>query len=337
MNKALIGIDKSGSFRVYLAISTKMAEEGRLVHNTSPTATAALGRALTGGSLMGLMLKNPKDKLTIQFKGDGPGGEILVTARGDGMVKGYISNPDADLPLKADGKLDVGGLLGIGTLTVIKDQGLKEPYLGRIDLVSGEIAEDLTAYFFLSEQLSTSVALGVKVDMDGSVASSGGMIIQMLPGAEPESVEALESLIENMQPLTSHIEQIQKSKLGEEESIAALLSKVFENMPAEYSVGLLEYKDIGWQCDCSMERLEQVLLSIGERDLKQLAEEDKEAELTCQFCTKRYHFDKDHLDMLLRVAVKSKEIIEDRIKKAEADGANEANCADKANGFHDKK
>lgn len=314
INKAVVGIDKSGSFRVYFAISNGMTEDARIIHKTTPTATAALGRALTGASLMGLMLKNPKDKLTIQFKGDGPAGEVLVTAYGTGKVKGYISNPDADLPLREDGKLNVGGIIGIGTLTVIKDQGLKEPYMGRIDLVSGEIAEDLTAYFFLSEQLSTSVALGVKVDTDGSVTASGGMIIQMLPGADPGSIDALEDLIAQMQPLTTLIESCGEN--GSEEAIAArVFEGVFDRLPPEYAVEILEYKEIGWECDCSVERLEQVLLSIGETDLRQLAEEDGEAELTCHFCTKKYHFDKDHLDMLLRVAVKSKEIIENRKNK----------------------
>lgn len=319
MNQAIIGIDKSGSFRVYFAVSTDLAEDGRKVHNTAPTATAALGRALTGAGLMGLMLKNPKDKLTIQFKGDGPAREILVTAAGTGKVKGYIASPDADLPLREDGKLDVGGILGIGTLTVIKDQGLKEPYMGRIDLVSGEIAEDLTAYFFLSEQQSTSVALGVKVDVDGSVMAAGGMIIQMLPDADPASVDALEALIGDMPPLTGVIENAMRE--GSPKTSKTLAEEVFHNifqsLPEEFGVNILEYRDIGWECDCSTERLEQVMLSIGEADLRQLAEEDGEAELTCQFCTKKYHFDKDHLDMLLRVAVKSKEILEKKKKKQE--------------------
>ena len=309
-NKGLIGIDKSGSFRVYFAFSKAMVEEARIIHKTTPTATAALGRALTGASLMGLMLKNPKDKLTLQFKGDGPAGEILVTASGTGKVKGYISNPNAELPLKDSGKLDVGGIIGKGRLTVIKDQGLKEPYMGRIDLVSGEIAEDLTAYFFLSEQLSTSVALGVKIDVDGSVASAGGMIIQMLPDPEPEAIDGLEALIANLPPLTDIIENAM-----DQASYTELMAKIFESMPDRYKIDILEYKEIGWDCDCRLERLEQVLLSIGEDDLRQIAEEDGQAELTCQFCTKKYHFDKDHLDMLIRVAVKSKEIIENRRKR----------------------
>lgn len=314
MNKAIIGIDNSRSFRVYFAITTGMVEEARKTHNTAPTATAALGRVLTGAGLMGLMLKNPKDKLTIQFKGDGPAGEILTTAAGSGKVKGYISNPDAHLPSREDGKLDVGGIVGKGTLTVIKDQGLKEPYLGRIDLVSGEIAEDLTAYLFLSEQQPSSVALGVKVDVDGSVMVSGGMIIQMLPDADPGSVDALEALIADMPPLTGIIEN--QMKEGVPKTAEALAEetfhKIFEGLPEKYTVEVLEYRDIGWDCDCSVERLEQVLLSMGEEELRKLVEEDGEAELTCQFCTEKYHFDKEHLEMLLRVATKSKEILERR-------------------------
>ncbi len=320
MNNAIIGIDKSGSFRVYFAISTELAEDARKTHNTAPTATAALGRALTGAGLMGLMLKNPKDKLTVQMKGDGPAGEILVTVSGAGTVKGYISNPDADLPLRADdGKLDVGGLVGIGTLTVIKDQGLKEPYVGRIDLVSGEVAEDLTAYFFLSEQQSTSVALGAKIDLDGSVMAAGGMIIQMLPEADPGSVDALEALIADMPSLTGLIESEMKEggPKTDETLAAAVFHKVFESLPEEYGVEILEYRDIGWKCDCSTERREQVLLSIGETDLRHLVEEDGKAQVVCQFCTKEYNFDKEHLEMLLRVAVKSKEILEKKKKKQE--------------------
>ena len=181
MNKAIIAMDKSGSFRVYLAITTSMVEDARKIHDTTPLGTAAMGRVLTAAGIMGLMMKNQKDKLTVQFKGDGPAREILATANGFGQVKGYISNPDVDLPLKSNGKLDVGNALGIGHVTVIKDMGLKEPYVGRIELVNGEIAEDLTAYFFVSEQQSSSVALGVRVDTDLSVAAAGGMIIQMLP------------------------------------------------------------------------------------------------------------------------------------------------------------
>jgi len=301
MNKALIAIDKSRSFRVYLAITSTMVEDARKLHNTTPLATAALGRVLTGAGLMGLLLKNKGDKLTVQFKGDGPAGEILATANGDGNVKGYISNPDVELPLKKDGKLDVGGAVGIGNVTVIKDIGLKEPYLGRIDLVTGEIADDLTAYYFISEQQSTSVALGVKINIDGTTLSAGGMIIQMLPDAKPESIDALELMLDGMTPISSLIEETIKHSVGktEEAILSDLLDTIFSELPEEFAVELLEYRNIGWKCDCSEERLEKVIISIGHRDIKEIIEEDEQAELVCHFCCQKYHFDKEHLERLL--------------------------------------
>lgn len=302
MNKALIAIDKSQSFRVYLAISTTMVEDARKIHQTSPLATAALGRALTGAGLMGLQLKNDRDKLTVQFKGDGPAGEILVTAYGSGNVKGYISNPDVELPLKDNGKLDVGGAVGVGTLTVIKDLGLKEPYVGRIDLVNGEIGEDLTAYFFISEQQSSSVALGVRINTDCTTAAAGGMIIQMLPEAKPGAVDALEKLLGEMAPISTLVEESTKHSAGktEEAVIGSLLEHIFKPLPEEFAVEILEYQNIGWYCDCSLERLEQVVISIGSNDLKEIIEEDQMAELTCQFCETKYHFNKEHLERLLK-------------------------------------
>ena len=301
MNKALIGIDKSGSFRVYLAITTTMAEDARQIHHTTPLATAALGRVLTGAGIMGLMMKEPDNKLTMQFKGDGPAREILATAKGNGKVKGYISNPAVDLPLRSDGKLDVGGAVGIGSVTVIKDLGLKEPYVGRIELVSGEIAEDLTAYFFVSEQQSSSVALGVRIAQDCSVAAAGGMIIQMLPDSKRESIDALEAMIAKMEPMTTLIERITKESAGktEEAVMEALKAEIFSELAEEFQVETLEYRDLQWECDCSEERLEQVLISLGKNELKQIVEEDGQAELVCQFCTKAYHFDKAHLEKLL--------------------------------------
>ena len=301
MNKAIIAMDKSGSFRVYLAITTSMVEEARQIHDTTPLGTAAMGRVLTAAGLMGLMLKNQKDKLTMQFKGDGPAREILATANANGQVKGYISNPDVDLPLKANGKLDVGNALGIGHVTVIKDLGLKEPYVGRIELVNGEIAEDLTAYFFVSEQQSSSVALGVRVDTDLSVASAGGMIIQMLPGADMASVDALEPLLDQMTPISTLVEEVTREGVGktEEAIMEDLLNKIFAPMPEEFTVIAKETRDIGWECDCSTERLEKALMSIGVTDMRTILEEDGEAELTCQFCRKKYHFDKEHLERLL--------------------------------------
>lgn len=301
MSKAIIALDKSKSFRVYLTVTTDMVEQVRNIHKTSPLATAGLGRVLTAAGLMGIMLKNDHDKLTIQFKGDGPAKQILATAYGNGSVKGYIANPDVDLPLTPQGKLDVGGSLGIGDLTVIKDLGLKEPYMGTIALVSGEIADDLTAYFFISEQQNSSVALGVKIERDYTVGAAGGMIIQMMPGAEEASIDALESMLAELPPMTTLIEETVKNSAGRSETgvVSALMERIFKDMPEEYSIEVLEERDIMWNCDCSVDRMERALMSIGYTDLKEIIDEDGQAELQCQFCLKKYNFDKEHLEKLL--------------------------------------
>ena len=301
MSKVLIGMDKSRSFRVYLTITTDMVETARKIHMTTPLATAGMGRVLTAAGIMGVMLKNKEDKLTLIIKGDGPAKQILATADGDGNVKGYIANPDVDLPLTKEGKLDVGGSIGIGDLTVIKDLGLKETYMGTIALVNGEIAEDLTAYFFISEQQNTSVALGVKIERDYKVGAAGGMIIQMLPGAEEGSVDALEEMIGKMPPLTTLIDGVSKRCAGKSEDgiVLELMNEIFGEMPEEYKVEPLESREIRWNCDCSEKRLEKALMSIGKTDLTEILEEDGEAELQCQFCLKKYHFDKPHLERIL--------------------------------------
>lgn len=301
MNKVLTAIDKSGSFRVYLTISTELVQEAADIHNTTPLATAALGRVLTGAGLMGLLLKNEQDKLTVIFKGDGPAKQILATSDGRGRVKGYIANPEVDLPLKENGKLDVGGSLGIGELTVIKDLGLKDPYVGTISLVSGEIAEDLTAYYYISEQQNSAISLGVKIERDLSVGCAGGMIIQMLPGACEEAVEALERLINSMEPITALIDRVkeQMPKGQPEDMVRTLAAEIFKDMPEEFSLDILDIKEIQWQCDCSEERLEKVLMTIGVKDLTEIIEEDGKAELVCQFCLKKYNFDKAHLGRIL--------------------------------------
>lgn len=316
MNKALIAIDRSKSFRVYLTISTDLVQEAAKIHDTTPLASAGLGRVLTAAGLMGIMLKDDDNKLTLHFKGDGPARQILATAYGDGRVKGYISNPYVDLPLNDQGKLDVGGSLGVGDLTVIKDLGLKEPYTGTIALVDGEIADDLTAYFYISEQQNSSVALGVKVERDLSIGAAGGMIIQMLPDAQEEAVDALEKMIGAMPPLTTLISGLSGSSDPEidrpaeaasadaenqaaSERLAALLQEIFKDVPEEYQPEILAEREIRWECDCSRERIESALLTIGRRDLTEIIEEDGEAELQCQFCCKKYHFNKDELVAIL--------------------------------------
>lgn len=301
MSKVITGMDRSGSFRVYLTISTDIVEEARKIHDTTPLATAGLGRALTGAGLMGLMLKNPGDKLTVLFKGDGPAKQILATVTQAGDVKGYIANPYVDLPLTPEGKLDVGGSLGIGELTVIKDLGLREPYVGKIALVDGEIADDLTAYYFISEQQNSAISLGVKIDVDCSVKAAGGMIIQMLPEAKEEAVDALEAMIAELPPITTLVEEALSENSGKSEEgvLQGMLDRIFGTMPADFGVETLEFKEMRWHCDCSEERLEQVLMTIGKEDLSEIIEEDGEAELVCQFCCKKYHFDKEHLERIL--------------------------------------
>ena len=301
MNKVITGMDKSGSFRVYLTISTELVETARQIHNTTPLATAGLGRVLTGTGLMGLLLKNESDKLTVIFKGDGPAKQILATASADGAVKGYIANPDVDLPLNEKGKLDVGGSLGIGELTVIKDLGLKEPYVGTISLVSGEIADDLTAYYYISEQQNTAISLGVKVDVDYTVKAAGGMIIQMLPDAKEAAADALEAMIADLAPITTLVEEAEAAGAGKtpEGVLQTMMEQIFGQMPEEFQVETLEFRDLCWECDCCEERLEQVLMTIGKDDLSEIIREDGQAELVCQFCEKKYFFDKAHLESIL--------------------------------------
>ena len=282
-------------------MTTDLVEEARRIHDTTPVATAGLGRVLTGTGIMGLMLKNQSDKLTVIFKGDGPAKQILATAFADGRVKGYIANPYVDLPLNEIGKLDVGGSLGIGELTVIKDLGLREPYVGTIALVDGEIADDLTAYYYISEQQNTAISLGVKVDTDCSVMAAGGMIIQMLPDADEGAVDALEEMLADLAPITTIVEEAaaEAEGQGEERILSLMMDRIFGEMPEDYKVSGLEFRDLRWECDCSEERLEQVLMTIGEKDLSDIIEEDGQAELVCQFCCKKYHFDKEHLERIL--------------------------------------
>lgn len=301
MSKVLIGIDKSKSFRVYLSITTTLVEEARVMHQTTPLATAALGRVLTAGGIMGNMLKNETDRLTLLFKGDGPAKQILVAAKGSGEVRGYISNPNVELPLNEKKKLDVGGALGMGELTVIKDAGLKEPYSGTVALVSGEIAEDLASYFFLSEQQKTSISLGVKVGREEKVLAAGGFLIQLLPDATEEAIEDLEKVLSEVKPITTLIEEaiLASSGKSEEGILESLLAKIFENISSEHKVRSLEFKDTYWNCNCSKERMENALMTIGKEDLTEILEEDGQAELACQFCDSKYLFSKEDLEQML--------------------------------------
>ena len=295
MSKVFIGVDKKGTYRVYLTISTKVVEEARKIHNTAPLATAALGRVITATGLMGLMLKEEKDKLTVIFKGDGPLEQIIAVSNGKGEVKGYVNNPLAQLPLIGPGKLNVGKGIGRGELTVIKDIGLKETQQGKIALVSGEIAEDLTFYYYVSEQQNTSVALGVMVDVDFKVKHAGGMIIQMLPGGEvTEAADHLESILKTLPPLTTLLSLIPE-ELSEEERLNALCSRIFSAMPLEFGLKRVALREITWKCDCSRKRLTKVVAALGEKELSDIIKEDGKAEIICNFCNEKYEFTKEEL------------------------------------------
>ena len=300
-SKILIGVDKSGSYRVYLTITTSIVEEARKMHGLSPLASAALGRTLTAAGMMSVQLKGEGNRLTLIFQGDGPAKQILATGYGDGRIKGYISNPVVDLPLRPDGKLDVGGAIGIGELTVVKDLGLKEPYTGSIALVSGEIADDLTAYYYISEQQNTSIALGVKVG-DMHILEAGGMFIQMLPDAEEGAIDSLEAMLKDMEPMTTNIQAVVENGVGKSEEglLVDLMEKIFKDMPEEYKPELLEYKEMELKCDCSRERMQQALMTIGKKDLTEILEEDGQAELECHFCGSKYMFDKAELEEMLQ-------------------------------------
>lgn len=299
--RVYIGIDKSGSYRVSIALTTKMVEEARKMHMTTPLATAALGRVLTATAMMSLELKADNNRLSLLFQGDGPARQILATGYGNGNVKGYISNPIVDLPLNKMGKLDVGGAIGKGELFVTKDLGMKEPYVGAVKLVTGEIAEDLTSYFLNSEQKATSVALGVKVGKKQNVLTAGGMIIEVLPDAEEEAIEQLEKTVLHMPPITSCIEEnlMKSANLSDEEILQNIAGDIFKNMNEKYQVQLLEFKEISLNCDCTRQRIEEALMTIGKKEIEEILREDEQAELGCHFCGKRYLFDKEDLERIL--------------------------------------
>lgn len=281
-------MDKTGNIRIFVATTTNMVEEARITHNTSPTATAALGRALTAAAMMGVMMKNEKDRLTLKISGDGPIGTIMMVANNKGIVKGYVDNPYADVPSREDGKLDVGRLVGRnGTITTIMDLGLKDPYVGQANLVSGEIAEDLATYYVLSEQQPSAIGLGVLVDKDISVKAAGGYIIQLLPNVSDEDINKIEEAISKTPPVSSLIDR----GLSPEDIMNELL--------ANFEMEILDRVDISYKCDCSRERIRGVLLSIGENEIKAMIEEDGEAEVVCHFCNTKHHFSKEELEELI--------------------------------------
>lgn len=280
-------IDEKGTMRLLVASSTNMVEKARKTHNTSASATAALGRTLTASSIMGLMMKGDEDTLTLQIKGDGPLGKIVTVANSKGKVKGYVDNPMADLPSKSKGKLDVGGVVGKnGILTVIKDIGLKEPYIGQSKLISGEIAEDLTYYFASSEQQPSVVNLGVLVDVDLSVKAAGGYILQLLPDVAEEDIDKIEKNIKKSQSISTMIDK------------GYTPEKIIDEVFGDFNMEILEKKHILFECDCSEERVEKALISLGEKEIDNIIKEDGSAEVVCHFCNKKYNFNEEKLKRL---------------------------------------
>lgn len=288
-DKLIRAIAKNGEIRIIAAITTELVNEAVKIHQCLPTAAAAFGRMLTAGSLMGAMLKSEGDTLTITISGGGETKNIVVTTHSDANVKGYISNPYVDLPLNAKGKLDVSGAIGKdGFLTVIKDFGLKEPYVGKVPIYTGEIGDDIAYYFTVSEQTPSAVGLGVLVEQDSSIKAAGGFIIQMMPGHDELTADLLTYRLEEIPSIT---ELIDKGK-----SIEDIIKYIFEGMDLKIIDDNIkpEYK-----CDCSQERVEQVLISIGKKDLEEIYHEGKSEEIKCNFCHKNYIFTHEKIGQIL--------------------------------------
>lgn len=272
-----------GTIRAYAARSTKTIEETRRRHDTWPTATAALGRAMTAAVMMGAMVKG-EDKLTLKIEGNGPLGAMLIDTNGHGEVRGYVANPHTHFDLNAQGKLDVQRAVGTeGMLTVVKDLGLRDFFTGQVPLVSGEIAEDFTSYFVVSEQVPSAVGLGVLVNPDNSVKAAGGFIIQVMPGATEEAISTLEERISAMKPISTMIDD----GLSPEE--------VLEEILGANNVEVLERMDVEFSCNCSKARFGDAIIGLGEKEIIAMIEEDGQAEASCHFCLETYHYPEEEL------------------------------------------
>ena len=274
--------------RAFAAVTTEMVETAREHHNTSPVATAALGRLLTAGAMMGSIMKGEKDVLTLQIKAGGPLQGITVTADSQGNVKGYVGNPDVCIPANSKGKLDVAGAVGPGFLTVIKDMGLKEPYSGQVMLQTCEIAEDLTYYFATSEQVPSAVGLGVLMNKNNTVRQAGGFIVQLMPFAEEEVISRLEQNVQKINSVTNLLE--------EGHTPESLLEKVLEG----FDMQINEKMDTRFHCNCSKERVAKALISIGRKELNEMIQEGKPIEMNCHFCNTNYNFTVEELKEILR-------------------------------------
>ena len=274
--------------RAFAATTKELVEKARQIHDTSPVITAALGRLLTGGVMMGTMLKGEDDLLTLQVSGDGPVRGMTVTAGSNGTVKGYAVEPQVMLPKNAAGKLDVGGAVGIGLLQVIKDMGLKEPYSGQTILVSSEIAEDLTYYFANSEQVPSSVGLGVLMDKDNTVACAGGFIIQMMPFAKEETISQIEENLKNITSVTDHLKKGETPEQILEILLGNLGLEITSTMPTKF------------YCNCSKERVEKAVISVGKKEIQDMIDDGQDIEVKCHFCNTAYKYSVEELKDILK-------------------------------------
>ncbi len=286
------GTAANDQIRFFAAYTKEIVETAREKHNTSPVATAALGRLLSAGAMMGSMCKNDSDVLTLQIQCSGPIGGLTVTADSKANVKGYVIHPDVMLPPSKEGKLDVGKALDLGVLTVIKDIGLKEPYSGQTHLVSGEIAEDLTYYFAASEQISTSVALGVLMNKDNTVCHAGGFIIQLMPFAEEETISALEKKISEFKSVTSCLEEGHTPEEMMELLLGDLGMKIYGTMPAQF------------HCNCSKEHVAKAVISVGKKEIQSMIDDGEDIEVNCHFCNTNYKYTVDELKEMLKEATR---------------------------------
>lgn len=287
-DRIIKALANDGQVRIIAAYTQELVNAGVKIHDCAPTAAAAFGRMLTAGAIMGTMLKSEKDVMTIKINGNGPIGSIIVTAYNNGRVKGFINNPFVDLPANKQGKLDVGGAVGKdGSLIVIKDMGLKEPYVGQVEIYSGEIAEDIAYFFTVSEQTPSAVALGVLVDTDGTIKNSGGIIIQLMPGADEMLADLITYRLQDLGSLTSNF--------SNGKSLEDILNFLFDDMDLK----ILEELEPKYQCDCSREKVEKALISIGKEELTKLYNEGKKEELKCNFCNKIYEFSKEDIEKLI--------------------------------------
>lgn len=282
-------INETGTIKVSVVTATALVETARITHQTSATATAALGRSLIAGILLRNKLKNDNDSLTMIIDGGGPLGRIVVTGKNDGHVKGYVDHPMVDLPTReTDGKLDVSGIVGLpGTLTVTMDLGMRQPYTGKVSLATGEIGDDVAAYLFQSEQIPSAVGLGVSVDTDLSVKKAGGFIVEIMPGATNEEISELEAMLKEVKSVTELLEEGLDAK--------GLMNAILPNLDLK----ILSEAPVAFVCECSKDKVADSIAALPDRDIREMMEEDHGAEAVCHFCNRRYEFSEEELESML--------------------------------------